>query len=103
GNEDTGSRLQNVTYSYNVRGWLKTINDIDNTNKLFNFKLSYNDPATGTPLYNGNISRAQWRTANTDSDLKHYNYSYDHLNRITAATSHSSAYNVGGITYDKNG
>lgn len=96
-------RLQKISYGYNVRGWLKSINDIRNTDKLFNFKLSYNDPTSGTGLYNGNISRADWRTDNTDSGLKFYNYYYDNLNRLTSATANSSTYNVSNITYDKNG
>lgn len=95
--------LQTVNYSYNIRGWLKQINDPGNLNKLFNFKLYYNDPSTGTALFNGNISRAEWRTNNTDSGVKFYNYSYDHLNRLTGATANSSNYNVSNITYDKNG
>ncbi|MCP9201291.1 DUF6443 domain-containing protein [Gramella sp. GC03-9] len=97
------TRLQDIEYSYNVRGWLKSINDIGNTDKLFNFQLSYNDPSSGTPLFNGNISRADWRTDNTDSNLKYYRYYYDDLNRITSATAHNSAYNLSGVTYDKNG
>lgn len=104
GNGDTSSsRLQDIDYTYNVRGWLKTINDIGNTNKLFNFKISYNDPSSGTALYNGNISRVDWRTDNTDNNLKNYRYYYDDLNRITSATGHSSTYNLSNVTYDKNG
>jgi RHS repeat-associated protein len=99
----SSSRLQDIDYSYNVRGWLKTINNVSNTSKLFNFKIDYNDPSTGTPLYNGNISRVDWRTDNTDSGLKNYRYYYDDLNRITSATGHSSIYNLSGVTYDKNG
>ncbi len=99
----SSSRLQDIDYSYNIRGWLKEINDADNTNKLFNFKLSYNDPVSGTPLFNGNISRVDWRTDNTDSGLKYYQYYYDDLNRITSATANSTNYNVSGISYDKNG
>lgn len=96
------TRLQDISYSYNVRGWLKTINDINSNNKLFNFKLSYDQPTTGTPLYNGNIRRADWRTANTDSGLKYYKYYYDDLNRLTKATGQLSVYNE-FADYDKNG
>ncbi|MCV6629835.1 MAG: hypothetical protein OIF50_08245, partial [Flavobacteriaceae bacterium] len=72
-----------------------------NPNKLFNFSIGYN---SGTnPLYNGNISETKWRTANSDSSLKSYAYSYDALNRITAATDNTGKYNLSGITYDKMG
>ena len=54
-------------------------------------------------MYNGNISEAQWRTANADSSLKSYTYTYDALNRITSATDNTGNYNVSNITYDKNG
>ena len=42
---DNSKGLQNVDYTYNVRGWLKKINqDNQNDNDLFNFTLHYNDP-----------------------------------------------------------
>ncbi len=107
GGKATQSRLQTVDYTYNIRGWLTGINDIANTNKLFNFKLDYNT-GSGVHLYNGNISATSWRTANTDSGLKSYVYSYDALNRITAADYSSNSVNTGrydlsGVTYDKMG
>ena len=104
GNQVTGNRLQTIDYSYNVRGWLKTINDVNNLgNDLFSFKINYHDPTTGTALYNGNISQTQWRTANTDNSLRTYTYSYDALNRIKSATDNTSNYNLVNVNYDKNG
>ena len=94
--------LQEVDYSYNVRDWLTGINDINNTNKLFNFSIAYNQGSN--PLYNGNIANTKWRTANNDDNsLKSYDYQYDPLNRIIAATDNTGKFNVSGITYDKNG
>ena len=97
--------LQTVDYTYNIRGWLTNINqDTQNDNDLFNFTLRYNNPTTGTALYNGNISQTSWNTANVDSSTKTYTYAYDALNRITGATgATTSNYNVSGISYDKNG
>ena len=96
--------LQTVDYSYNIRGWLTKINDVSNIgNDLFSFDIRYNNPTTGTPLYNGNISQTRWRTANADNSLKHYNYSYDALNRITQAIDNSGNYNLNSVSYDKNG
>ncbi|CAL2082170.1 DUF6443 domain-containing protein [Tenacibaculum sp. 190524A02b] len=98
-------RLQKVDFAYNVRGWLKKINDdTDNDNDLFNLNLSYNDPTTGTALFNGNISEISWNTLNTDTSTKKYIYEYDALNRILSATGvTNSKYDVSGISYDKNG
>jgi len=95
--------LQEVDYKYNIRGWLTQINDIADTtpDKLFNFKIGYTDGTT--PLYNGNISNTQWRTDNLDSNLRTYQYGYDALNRITAATATGGSFGLGLVEYDKNG
>lgn len=104
--------LQTVDYSFNVRGWLTKINDANIMGTdLFAFELKRNKPTTsGTALYNGNISQALWRTANSDTSLKQYNYSYDNLHRLkqaqffstvgttTTANTHNEV-----VNYDKNG
>ncbi|UII76992.1 DUF6443 domain-containing protein [Flagellimonas sp. HMM57] len=98
--------LQTVNYEYNVRGWLKQINNTASLgNDLFAFGINYNTvDHGGTPLFNGNISETKWRTANTDdSSLKHYRYSYDALNRITGAIDNTGRYNLADVTYDKMG
>ncbi|KRD05420.1 hypothetical protein ASE21_20910 [Flavobacterium sp. Root901] len=102
------SRLQNVTYNYNIRGWLKGINNIYaiGTN-LFAFQINYNDITDSSKkLYNGNISQTSWKTVNIDDNsLKNYTYTYDALNRLTQAID-NSALNPGryneGLSYDKN-
>ena len=96
--------MQNVDYTYNVRGWLKNINgDTQNDNDLFNFTLRYNDPTSGTALFNGNISQTSWNTLNTDSSTKTYTYSYDALNRILSGVDNTGNYNLTSVSYDKNG
>lgn len=97
--------LQEVDYAYNVRGWLKKINDPNSLGTdLFSFNIRYNDPTTvGTPLYNGNISQTRWRTNNIDNSMKAYTYSYDDLNRITKGIFTVNAYSLIGVIYDKNG
>ncbi|CAM1356395.1 DUF6443 domain-containing protein [Tenacibaculum halocynthiae] len=112
-NKKVGAGLQKVDYAYNVRGWLKNINqDSDaNDNDLFNFSLKYNNPTMGTALFNGNIAQTNWNSlsVNTGSTVSNqYTYSYDALNRITHAVgSNTSNYNLGHVnipvTYDKNG
>ena len=101
---DNSKGLQNVDYNYNVRGWLKNINeDAQNDNDLFNFTLRYNDPTSGTALFNGNISQTSWNTANTDNSVKTYTYTYDALNRITSGIDNTGNYNLTSVSYDKNG
>ena len=100
-----GLALQDVEYHYNVRGWMTGINDPTNLgNKLFGFAIGYNTPSIdgATALFNGNISETVWNTADTNTQ-SNYVYTYDALNRITAATSDSGNYNLSGVTYDKVG
>ncbi len=123
GQIENSQGLQTVDYTYNVRGWLKQINDpVSLGNKLFAFKINYNTIEMGVSnvpsLYNGNISETIWRTANTETNgnrKRGYAYQYDALNRITAGqfrransagssfNEDTNSYNVSGITYDKNG
>jgi len=104
GGKNYQQRLQTIDYTYNIRGWLKNINqDANNDNDLFNFTLNYNDPQHGaTALYNGNISETIWETAN-DNVERWYKYGYDPLNRITSATDNTDNYSLSSISYDKNG
>ncbi len=103
-NKIVGGGLQQVDYKYNVRGWLKRINDVNNLgNDLFAYEINRNAPKHGaTGLYNGNISEIEWRTGNDDVK-RWYSYGYDPLNRILSATSNDGNYNVSGINYDLNG
>ncbi|TGD56530.1 DUF6443 domain-containing protein [Flavobacterium humi] len=123
GTDATGAvGLQKVDYNYNIRGWLKGINDVANLTQgtnpvdLFAFKLNYQDNDTQSygvysvpPLYNGNISETFWRT-NSDNVQRKYGYNYDNLNRLTnatyqkpgAASPTTNSYNE-TLAYDKNG
>ena len=102
-----GGGLQTIDYAYNVRGWLKQINEPGNLGSdLFGFAINYNDPTENlgaTALYNGNISETLWETANDDTK-RAYGYQYDALNRITAGKYNlDDHYDLSGITYDKMG
>ena len=116
--------LQRVDYKYNIRGWLKEINDVNllakdpNKIDLFAFRIQYDDPVDdtpqimgdeSTPLFNGNISETYWRSS-SDQILRKYSYQYDHLNRLSAAIYQKpeQAVNVTRsydeeLSYDKNG
>ena len=115
---DNTKGLQNVDYEYNVRGWLKSINNPDDLqDDLFSFKLNYDTPeGLSQALYNGNISETIWNTASIDpttleSQIKRsYDYSYDALNRIDEGTfekhggiNNDGYFDVSGIIYDRNG
>jgi RHS repeat-associated protein len=117
GTDLTGSAAyQNVDYAYNIRGWLKGINDTSLLGgDLFSFKINYNETITHNvngqivPLYNGNIAETSWRTS-ADNVLRRYGYKYDNLNRLTnaiyqkpgSAIPVANSYNE-SLTYDTNG
>ncbi|MCH2197012.1 DUF6443 domain-containing protein [Kordia sp.] len=102
---DLEKELQEVDFTYNVRGWLKGINNVnDQHNDLFSFAIKYNDIAdVNKQLFNGNISSTLWRTKGQDNSLKNYVYQYDALNRITNATDNTANYNLDLVKYDRNG
>lgn len=85
--------LQEVDYTYNIRGWLNELNPIadlsnEKNTDLFSYKLNYTQIEGGAdgavPLYNGNIAQTIWQSANDDIK-RGYAYSYDDLNRISKA------------------
>jgi len=110
GGTTTQAGLQTVDYTYNVRGWLTNINDINSLGgDLFAFNLKYNDITnTSKKLFNGNISQSNWKTASVNTSgntvATQYTYSYDALNRITSAIGlNTNHYNLDDVKYDKNG
>lgn len=112
-----GNNIQNINYTYNIRGWLKGINNVDvltqgnDFKDLFAFRINYNVPTSGItdvkPLYNGNISETYWATNSDSGIIRSYGYRYDNLNRLKDAvfknsTTLANTYNE-ALTYDKNG
>lgn len=96
--------LQTVNYAYNIRGWLKNINDVNTIDTdLFAFQINYNDITDNNKkLFNGNISQTFWKTANIDPGVKSYTYSYDKLNRLTDAVDNLNKFTE-SLNYDQNG
>jgi RHS repeat-associated protein len=88
------SFLQTITYGYNYRHWLRTINS-----SLFKSSMDYFLPDGGAT--NGNIPYVQYTGSNNVT--RTFNYVYDGLNRLTKAQ-----YSYGNelseeIAYDKGG
>ncbi|EGV42115.1 hypothetical protein BZARG_367 [Bizionia argentinensis JUB59] len=109
--ETTDSQgLQTISYDYNIRGWLKQINNPDALGaNLFGFQIQYNAPShsSGKALYNGNISQVNWQTKSGNQSKFSYIYDYDALNRIKdaqfAGGGWEDRYSVKNIEYDRNG
>ncbi|OUS00374.1 hypothetical protein A9Q86_10400 [Flavobacteriales bacterium 33_180_T64] len=115
GNSET-QPLQEIDYEFNIRGWLKSINDSSHlSDDLFTFGINYQNPESPSssstynkPQYNGNISHIMWMTDNNDNGLRHYSYEFDALNRFKKAyfgENHkvNNKYNEYVYNYDRNG
>jgi len=102
---DLEKELQEIDYTYDVRGRLKEINDINNLgDDLFSFTMKRNDIADSTKkLFNENVSSTLWRTKGQDNSLKSYVYEYDALHRITSAVDNTGNYSVDLVDYDMSG
>lgn len=115
GGKTIQARLQTVDYTYNIRGWLKGINNATGANNtinlgtgdLFGFQINYNnstDPFKA--LFDGNISQTLWKTTSINTSANPvsntYTYNYDALNRLTSSIDNTTNYNE-SLSYDKNG
>lgn len=87
GLDDDGNPLQSIDYTYNIKGWLTSINDPSNLgDKIFGMKIKYQNPEDinyGFAKYNGNISEIDWKTILGDGIYRRYAYKYDRLDRLT--------------------
>jgi RHS repeat-associated protein len=77
--------LEELDYSYNIRGWLKGVNKdiVQNEspmNRWFSMELSYEYGFQGNQL-NGNIAGIKWRTRGDDRS-RAYGFGYDLANRL---------------------
>ncbi|WP_238381817.1 DUF6443 domain-containing protein, partial [Mucilaginibacter pedocola] len=98
GSTDSTNYLQNVTHTYNERGWLRGATTNDN---LYNLDLRYNAPDNGIgPQYNGNIAQMEYFGKNGLN--RGFRYSYDALNRLLKAQSNSGLMDE-TLSYDKGG
>ncbi|SJZ85874.1 DUF6443 domain-containing protein [Sediminibacterium ginsengisoli] len=77
------TELELQDYSYNIRGWLKGVNNAYSQgtgNRWFGMELNY-DYGYDHNQYNGNIAGMQWRSAG-DGERRSYGYGYDNANRL---------------------
>jgi len=99
-----GLAATHTTHAYNIRSWLTGL-----TGTLFTQNLYYNT-GPGTPVYNGNISAMTWK-AGTETTTRGYKFTYDGLDRLTAATytegtaisTNPNRFDEKVTLYDKNG
>ena len=97
------------TTSYNIQGWLTSLDTKKNSTNIYRQTLSYYTTNKGTAArYNGNIS--EWFTQYGTGTQNTYGFTYDTMGRITSSdrylgtgTTAESAYTERGITYDRNG
>jgi RHS repeat-associated protein len=108
-----GNNLDQLTYEYNVRGWLLGVNRsfISNTatgvapvaGSYFGFELAYDKTGSSAPgntyaaaQFNGNISGMVWKSGG-DRVGRKYDYTYDNANRLLTANFNQ---NTSGATWD---
>ncbi len=97
------SYVQDIDYMYDVRGWLKSINNFEDTTlrKLYAQSLDY--------YGNGSISRMAWRNTLLDDDgrvvpvnREQYDFTYDGLNRLDSANYSETDFFSGSIVHSGN-
>ncbi len=97
------SYVQDIDYMYDVRGWLKSINNFEDTTlrKLYAQSLDY--------YGNGNIRRMAWRNTLLDDDgwvvpvnREQYDFTYDGLNRLDSANYSETDFFSGSIVHSGN-
>ncbi|HVI48043.1 MAG TPA: DUF6443 domain-containing protein [Chitinophaga sp.] len=111
-----GTAIEQLSYEYNIRGWLKSISKdyLNNGNNISHFgqELNY-DYGFRENAFNGNIAGIRWKGWN-DKTQRAYGYAYDKANRLAKGdfSQRSSTgqwsnaemnFNVNGLSYDANG
>ena len=106
-NNQTDAFLENLDYTYNIRGWLTGINkdyanstDEDDLSKRFGMELSYNHGFTENQ-FNGNIAGIKWKSTGSDKQ-RAYGFAYDNANRLLKGdfTQYAGTWNTAaGVDY----
>ncbi|MEP7372268.1 MAG: DUF6443 domain-containing protein [Chitinophagaceae bacterium] len=86
----TASAIETLDYTYNLRGWLKGINQdyamntgANSSNRWFGIDISYDWGMDG-PNYNGSISGVKWRSKG-DGQRRAYGFYNDAAGRLFSA------------------
>ncbi len=107
--------VQMIDYTYNIRGWLTHVNDVNNIgDDLFAYNLKYDENIEGNSsvgnIFNGNIKQVIWKSA-LNNTKKSYAFEYDKLDRFSSShyrenntlTDGDGKFETYGIKYDSNG
>jgi RHS repeat-associated protein len=91
----SGGALEQLTYDYNIRGWMLGINRSyletnNNYTRWFGMSIGYDKTLYTNAYYgyfneaqyNGNIAGIIWKTKG-DNTARKYDFSYDNINRLT--------------------
>jgi RHS repeat-associated protein len=118
-----GNSIETLTYAYNIRGWLTSVNKgylTSGGGNYFGFELGYDKTIAAvastsyfTPQYNGNIAGTIWKTKGDGVNRK-FDFTYDNANRLTAANFNQNSsgttwsnslidFTVDNLSYDANG
>ncbi|PUZ29882.1 hypothetical protein DCC81_08035 [Chitinophaga parva] len=97
-----GGQQESLAYTYNIRGWLTSINKDyvttdGNTSNWFGQLIGF-DNGFATPQYNGNISGVEWKSRG-DGIPRKYDYGYDQSGRVVNAA--FSQQNTPGDSFKK--
>ncbi|RFS24663.1 hypothetical protein DVR12_05525 [Chitinophaga silvatica] len=79
--------ITQLTYDYNIHGWIKAINKdyLDNGNATSHFgEELYFDAGYSTKYYNGDIAGIKWKGFNAPIQ-RSYGYTYDQASRLSQA------------------
>jgi RHS repeat-associated protein len=112
---NSGGGLENLSYDYNIRGWMLGMNRAyardDNNNNYFGFDLGYDKTDNNliggqvyaSAKYNGSINGTVWKSKG-DGEKRKYDYTYDPVNRLLKADFNqytSSSFNQNaGVNFD---
>ena len=101
--EHGGCDSLTTTFTYNTRGWTKSIAAPYFTENLY---YETQRDTTSVPCWNGNISAMDWKTGADRTYNSAYDFRYDKMSRLTKALwigSGSGRFNNRYFTYDLNG
>jgi RHS repeat-associated protein len=101
------SPLETLDYTYNIRGWLKGVNeaylntttDFDNS-RWFGFQLRYDYGFSSGGLFNGNIAGMIWKNRGSDKQ-RAYGFAYDNANRLLKGDFNEKLPSTGATDYDQ--